>query len=123
MDVAFDPKNSGGLMSRPLAIENRLQHRHRLLGSMPGQLCTRDKSREFYCRPLDVSPYGFGIFTDEQLDGFGRDFILVLANREIELQLVWSEENPGDRFGYRNGFKVIHASIDLEQVCRDYGYL
>ena len=110
-------------MALPSVLEHRRHSRRRIVGFMPGRLFTADRREEFYYRPLDVSPYGLGLFAEDKLDEIGSDFVLVLAEHEIELQLVWSTESPGDRFGYRHGFKVKDPNLDLEQLCREYGYL
>ena len=100
----------------------RAHRRRRLIGFMPGRLYTADR-QEIYCRPLDVSSSGFGIFTEEKLDAGAKDFILVIAEREIELILVYSVESPALKIGYRNGFRVRDQSIDLEKMCLELGYL
>lgn len=110
-------------MALPQLVEMRAHRRRCLVGFMPGRLYTSDRRREIVCRPLDVSPSGLGLFSEEELDEGGKDFILIVAGHEIELELVWSMESPGLRVGYRHGFKAKDPGINLEELCAELGYL
>ncbi len=104
--------------------ELRAQRRRRIIGFMPGRLYTADRSQEIYCRPLDVCPLGLGIFTEDEIeDEIGQDFVLIIAEREIELTRVYSVESPGLKVGYRHGFKVKDQSVDLEKMCIELGFI
>ena len=96
--------------------ETRSNRRRRLAGFMPGRLYTASR-QEVYCRPMDVSASGIGVFSEDDLKEVGKDFVLVIANREIPLELVWSLASPGPRVGYRHGFKVRDPDVDLESLC------
>ena len=101
----------------------RLQKRRRVVGFMPSRLYSADFRQQYFCRPLDVSQHGIGIFTEDELSEKGDEFVFVLENYVIRLVRVFSLENPGLKVGFRHGFKVKDQTIDLEQLCIDLGYL
>jgi hypothetical protein len=115
--------NMGTIMGLRQPTELRLHRRRRLVGFMPGRLFIAETGEEIVCRPLDVSAYGLGMFTEDEIDEFVHDFVLVVAERTIRLERVYSQESPGLKVGYRHGFRVKDRDVDLEKLCIELGYI
>jgi hypothetical protein len=103
-------------MNLAKALDRRLATRRATFGALPGKLICKEPFVEVVCRPLDVSVHGIGIFTEDELPEESFDFVLLILDQTVELQKVWWRESPGDRVGFRYGFLVKEANLDLEAL-------
>ena len=99
--------------------ERRISARRKVVTDLPGKLTMATSGDEVHCQPIDLSPFGIGIFAEEEIEDESQ-FILHVGQLEIQLEMVWSEESPGEKVGYRYGLRVMTPGIDLEKLFEDY---
>ena len=103
-------------MGRPLTKERRFEARRRTAKSLPGRLLRADNHIAVDCKALDVSAYGMGIFSEQELeDGH---YLLEVDQQQIELELVWRQETPvaAVAVGYRYGLRLVRPVADFETL-------
>jgi hypothetical protein len=109
-------------MGLPKPRERRFEPRRRTIGFLPGQLTAVGRDEAIECKPIDVSAFGLGIFSEDDLED-AKDYVLKIGGREVELELIWSEESPGKMVGYRHGLRVKDPELDLEALFTAAGCL
>ena len=108
-------------MGMPRPKERRFGERIKAVKHLPGQLLFAESGEEIDCRPLDVSEFGMGVFTEEELPEEEENYILRVGELDINLLRVYHLESPGDAVGYRSGFRVMDPEIDLMKVFTEAG--
>jgi hypothetical protein len=110
-------------MGLPKPRERRFEPRRRTIGFLPGELLAASGADgPIECKPIDVSAFGLGIFSEADLEET-RDYVLKMGGQLIELELIWSEESPGKMVGYRHGLRVKDPRLDLEALFTAAGCL
>jgi hypothetical protein len=100
--------------------ERRISDRKRLTGLMPGRFVVDQKDVD--AKPLDVSAHGLGIVCDTQI-AVGSKAILHIGERQIPLEVLWSEQDFGKHDMWRYGLVCSDQKINIESEFRKAGCL
>lgn len=111
----------GTAMGLPLFQEKRISIRRSLTGLLPGRLTTVD-GQDIICQPKDVSSHGLGI-TSQTILPVGAVLILKLKNKNVMLEVTWSQPGFGKRDIFRYGLITKDHSLDLESSFIETGCL
>ncbi len=95
-------------------IERRFQGRH-IINKLPGDVVERQSGKKLECQPLDASDFGFSVFIEDHLPDCDH-FVLEVNDQKIDLELVYDIESPGDKWGFRLGFRVVDPNIKLLDI-------
>lgn len=106
----------GGLAIMGLpAFKERRFSRRRLTGLLPGRLVKNENHKDLMCKPVDVSEHGIGILCSEVIQP-GTIILLVLKDREVQLQIAWGQQDFGKRDLYRYGLVTVDQKENLERI-------
>ena len=102
--------------------ERRFTDRRKPTGLMPGKLLVAGKERVLNCRPVDVSRNGLGVIMSDQIEP-GTELILTYRNKEVHLQIAWSQQDFAKQDQFRYGLVTLDPRDDLEGVFIECGCL
>lgn len=102
-------------------IERRNRERKKLSGLLPGRLYIDGQKSSLSCRPIDVAKGGMGILVSELLVP-GTKVLLILKDRELELEIKWGKPDFGKKNLYRYGLECL-SEDNLEEIFIQSGCL
>ena len=100
--------------------ERRLSERKRLTGLLPGRLVVNSKDVDV--KPLDVSSHGMGVICSAQFS-VGSKASLIIGERQIPLEIIWSEQDFGKHDLWRYGLVCTDQQVNLENEFSKAGCL
>lgn len=109
-------------MDLPAILERRLKGRRTLTGLLPGRLSLPDNNANINCKPIDISPHGLGLLT-EQIIPVGTILTLTTHNQAIELEIVGSKPDFGKKGLLRYSLVTVNQELNLEEVFEQTGCL
>jgi hypothetical protein len=102
--------------------ERRLKARKKLTGLLPGRMVNMSTERPISCRPIDISDFGLGILTADELP-MGTQLVLVLPQKSVKFKVVWVAEDFGKNNLKRYGLASEEQDVNVEVLFTEAGCL